>query len=71
MTSASVFVMLWSARLAGFLLFRVLKTGSDTRFDDMRSHFFKFAGFWTFQIIWVWVVCMSILPAFLRMLLYR
>ena len=28
----------------GFLLFRVLKTGSDTRFDDIRSHFFKFLG---------------------------
>ena len=28
----------------GFLLFRVLKTGSDTRFDDIRSHFFKFMG---------------------------
>ena len=28
----------------GFLLFRVLKTGSDTRFDDIRSHFFKFFG---------------------------
>lgn len=28
----------------GFLLFRVLKTGSDTRFDEFRSHFFKFLG---------------------------
>ena len=32
--------------VSGFLLFRVLKTGSDTRFDDIRSHFFKFFGFW-------------------------
>lgn len=54
---ASVLVMLWAARLAGFLLFRVLKTGSDTRFDDIRSHFWKFAGFWVGQIVWVWVVC--------------
>lgn len=72
--------MLWAARLAGFLLFRVLKTGSkhhvrrefewqfdglclsnsgDNRFDDIRSHFFKFAGFWVGQILWVWVVCES------------
>lgn len=28
----------------GFLLFRVLKRGSDSRFDDIRSHFFKFLG---------------------------
>ena len=58
-TRASVLVMIWSARLAGFLLFRVLKTGSDTRFDEMRSHFFRFAGFWAGQILWVWVVCTS------------
>lgn len=29
---------------SGFLLFRVLKTGSDSRFDEIRSHFFKFMG---------------------------
>ena len=28
----------------GFLLFRVLKTGKDARFDDIRSHFWKFLG---------------------------
>ncbi|ORX34414.1 hypothetical protein BD324DRAFT_635770 [Kockovaella imperatae] len=57
---ASVLMMVWAARLAGFLLFRVLKTGSDTRFDDIRSHFFKFAGFWTGQILWVWVVSLPV-----------
>ncbi|KAH9917646.1 uncharacterized protein BXZ73DRAFT_105470 [Epithele typhae] len=57
----SVFVMIWAARLAGFLLFRVLKTGSDTRFDDIRSHFFKFFGFWVGQIIWVWVVSLPVI----------
>lgn len=57
---ASVFQMVWAARLAGFLLFRVLKTGSDNRFDDIRSHFFKFAGFWVGQILWVWVVSLPV-----------
>ncbi|EJF57362.1 hypothetical protein DICSQDRAFT_92324 [Dichomitus squalens LYAD-421 SS1] len=57
---ASVFIMVWAARLAGFLLFRVLKTGSDTRFDDIRSHFFKFFGFWVGQILWVWVVSLPV-----------
>ncbi|WWD22160.1 hypothetical protein CI109_106649 [Kwoniella shandongensis] len=52
--------MIWASRLAGFLLFRVLKTGSDTRFDDIRSHFFKFAGFWAGQILWVWVVSLPV-----------
>ncbi|PIL23562.1 hypothetical protein GSI_14875 [Ganoderma sinense ZZ0214-1] len=58
---ASVFVMVWATRLAGFLLFRVLKTGSDTRFDDIRSHFFKFLGFWVGQILWVWTVSLPVI----------
>ncbi|KAB5594495.1 hypothetical protein CTheo_2126 [Ceratobasidium theobromae] len=56
----SIFVMVWASRLAGFLLFRVLKTGSDSRFDDIRSHFFKFLGFWVGQIIWVWTVSLPV-----------
>ena len=37
---------LWSGvlLLPGFLLFRVLKIGSDSRFDTIRAHFFKFLG---------------------------
>jgi len=57
---ASILVMLWATRLAGFLLFRVLKRGSDSRFDDIRAHFFKFFGFWIGQIIWVWVVSLPV-----------
>jgi hypothetical protein len=34
----------------------------DTRFDDIRSHFLKFAGFWAGQILWVWVVGESPFP---------
>ncbi|KAG8926571.1 hypothetical protein FRC02_008796 [Tulasnella sp. 418] len=46
---ASVLVMIWATRLGGFLLFRVLKRGSDSRFDDIRSHFFKFLGVQPFE----------------------
>ncbi|KAF8524165.1 DUF1295-domain-containing protein [Gautieria morchelliformis] len=53
---ASVFVMVWAIRLAGFLLFRVLKTGSDTRFDNIRSHFFKFLG----TYVQVWAVSLPV-----------
>ena len=57
---ASVFLMIWGARLSGFLLFRILKTGKDDRFDDKRGDIVKFGGFWTFQMIWVWTGCMPV-----------
>ncbi|KIY70804.1 DUF1295-domain-containing protein [Cylindrobasidium torrendii FP15055 ss-10] len=56
----SILVMIWASRIAGFLLYRVLKTGSDSRFDDIRSHFFKFLGFWIGQILWIWTVSLPI-----------
>ncbi|KAK1809875.1 hypothetical protein LTR12_015765 [Friedmanniomyces endolithicus] len=52
----SIFIMLWAARLSGFLFFRILKTGKDDRFDDKRDRFFPFLGFWVFQMLWVWIV---------------
>jgi steroid 5-alpha reductase family enzyme len=42
----SIFIMAWGARLSGFLLFRILKTGKDDRFDDKRDKFWSFLGFW-------------------------
>ncbi|KAI9806972.1 MAG: hypothetical protein M1833_002630 [Piccolia ochrophora] len=56
----SLFIMLWGARLSGFLLFRIIKTGKDDRFDDLRGDFFKFLGFWVFQMIWVWTVSLPV-----------
>lgn len=58
---ATIFQLLWATRIAGFLLFRVLKTGSDNRFDDIRGHFWKFAGFWVGQILWVWLVSLPVI----------
>ena len=34
---ATIFVIIWGARLGGFLVFRVLKTGTDSRFDEVKS----------------------------------
>jgi steroid 5-alpha reductase family enzyme len=53
---ASLLLAVWALRLSGFLLFRILKTGADRRFDDMRGQFWSFLGFWVFQMVWVWTV---------------
>ena len=34
---ATVLVVIWAARLGSFLLFRVLKTGRDSRFDEAKQ----------------------------------
>ncbi|KAI0276860.1 hypothetical protein BGY98DRAFT_918963 [Russula aff. rugulosa BPL654] len=52
----SVLIMTWAARMAGFLLFRVLKIGSDSRFDTIRANFFQFLA----QILWVWIVSLPV-----------
>lgn len=52
----SLFIIIWALRLSTFLLFRILKTGKDDRFDDKRDKFFPFLGFWVFQMLWVWVL---------------
>ncbi|KAI9727959.1 MAG: hypothetical protein M1828_005364 [Chrysothrix sp. TS-e1954] len=57
---ASLFLILWAARLAGFLLFRILKTGKDDRFDDKRDKFFPFLGFFVFQMLWCWTVSLPV-----------
>lgn len=57
---ASVLVMIWALRLSAFLLFRILKSGSDHRFDDKRDKFIKFLAFWVFQMFWVWIVSMPL-----------
>ncbi len=56
----SIFIMLWGARLSAFLLFRILKTGKDDRFDDKRDKFFPFLGFWVAQMLWVWIVSLPV-----------
>lgn len=47
---ASLFIIVWGARLSAFLLFRILKTGKDDRFDDKRDKFWSFLGFWVLYV---------------------
>lgn len=49
-------IFLWALRLGGFLLYRVVKKGSDSRFDAMRDSFWKFGRFWLLQGLTVGVL---------------
>ncbi|KAI0160688.1 hypothetical protein GGR57DRAFT_490334 [Xylariaceae sp. FL1272] len=57
---ASLFLIIWAMRLSSFLLFRIVRTGKDDRFDDKRDKFFPFLGFWVFQMIWVWTCSLPV-----------
>lgn len=54
-------VCVWALRIGGFLLYRVLRTGSDKRFDGIRDHFWQFGKFWLGQAITVWVLMIPLL----------
>lgn len=57
---ASLLLIAWALRLSGFLFFRILRTGSDDRFDGKRDRFLPFLGFWLFQMLWVWTVSLPV-----------
>jgi steroid 5-alpha reductase family enzyme len=52
----AVLVILWGVRIAGYLLFRIIKTGTDDRFDDRRDDVIAFAKFWILQGTAVWAI---------------
>jgi len=49
-------ISLWGLRLSIYLFIRILKIKKDKRFDKIRHRFFKFARFWLFQAISVWLI---------------
>ena len=56
----SLMVILWSLRLGAYLSYRILVWGEDNRFDEMRSKFLSFLGFWIMQILWVFLTCLPV-----------
>jgi steroid 5-alpha reductase family enzyme len=47
----ALLIVIWGIRLAVYLFSRILNIGRDSRFDDIRDNFLKFAGFWTLQAV--------------------
>jgi steroid 5-alpha reductase family enzyme len=45
-------VVVWSVRLASFLLYRVLHTGHDSRLDEQLSNPFSAGQFWIVSALW-------------------
>jgi len=56
-------VIVWAARLGSFLLYRIRKTGKDSRFDDIRGNVWRFGKFWLGQALAVWVILIPVLLA--------
>lgn len=46
-------VLIWTVRLGSFLFMRVLSSGKDARFDEIKTSFLKFLMTWTLQGLWV------------------
>lgn len=56
----SILVTLWGLRLAIYLFIRILKTGKDDRFDNIRIKPIKFIGFWLLQAISVFLISLPV-----------
>ena len=46
-------IVMWATRLGTFLFQRVMQSGKDERFDEIKPSFFRFLLTWTLQGLWV------------------
>ena len=56
-------ISLWALRLGSFLFLRVLKDGSDSRFDRIKPHAGRFLFTWSLQGLWVLITAGCALAA--------
>lgn len=60
----ALLICVWALRIGIFLVYRVIKTGKDARFDAFRSSFFRFMRFWLLQAVTAWVLLIPLFFAF-------
>jgi len=58
---ASLMVIIWSLRLGIYLTYRIMVWGEDNRFDELRTKFWSFLGFWIYQILWVFLTSLPVI----------
>lgn len=51
--AATALLVLWAARLGGFLLYRVVKLGGDSRFEEALKKPLTFLVYWLMQALWI------------------
>jgi len=57
---ASALVVVWAARLGGYLFRRIRRTKVDHRFDELRDDPLRFARFWLLQALAVAVIMLPV-----------
>ena len=59
----SFMVLAWALRLGSFLFMRVKRSGEDSRFRDIKTHFWRFLFTWTLGGLWVLLTAATALAA--------
>ena len=58
-TIVAVFVSIWSLRLGTFLYKRIVKSGEDARFREIKNSLPKFLMVWTLSALWVFLTTVN------------
>jgi len=56
-----LFILTWTLRLGSFLFIRIIKSGADTRFDEVKKVFSKFLIWWSISALWVFLTSVNAL----------
>jgi steroid 5-alpha reductase family enzyme len=58
-TIVAIFVSIWTLRLGTFLYKRIVKSGEDTRFREIKKSLPKFLMAWTLSALWVFLTTVN------------